>query len=244
MNDKIDARHLQRLAAVYVRQSSPAQVRNNQESRQRQRSLKERARELGWPEERIVVFEEEKGRTASSTHNRQGYRELAENVVAGEVGIVLAVEVSRWARDNVAWQLLLRDCVFADVLLADESKVYNANDPHDHVVLGIQGVLAEYELGLLRRRMEECYWNKAKRAELFTNVATGYVEVRGQGLAKHPDQRVQHSLQRMFERFEQVPSVMKLCQWYLEHDEPLPYAAHGDDAYRVQWLPANYSRLL
>ena len=32
MNDKIDARYLQRLAAVYVRQSSPTQVRNNQES--------------------------------------------------------------------------------------------------------------------------------------------------------------------------------------------------------------------
>jgi DNA invertase Pin-like site-specific DNA recombinase len=244
MNDKIDARHLQRLAAVYVRQSSPAQVRNNQESRQRQRALKERARELGWPEERILVFEEEQARTASATHSRQAYRELAEKVVNGRVGIILAVEVSRWARDNVAWQLLLRDCIFADVLLADEKKVYDANDPHDHVVLGIQGVLAEYELGLLRRRMQECWWKKAKRAEMFTNIATGYVEVRGQGLAKHPDQRVQHSLERMFQNFEQTPSVMKLCQWYLDHEEPLPYVAHGDDPYHVQWLPANYSRLL
>jgi DNA invertase Pin-like site-specific DNA recombinase len=244
MNDKIDARHLQRLAAVYVRQSSPTQVRNNPESRQRQRALKERAHELGWPEDRILVFEEEQARTASSTHSRQAYRELAEKVVDGRVGIILAVEVSRWARDNVAWQLLLRDCIFADVLLADEKKVYDANDPHDHVVLGIQGVLAEYELGLLRRRMQECWWNKAKRAEMFTNIATGYVEVRGQGLAKHPDQRVQHSLDRMFQKFEQVPSVMKLCQWYLDHEEPLPYVAHGDDPYHVQWLPANYSRLL
>jgi DNA invertase Pin-like site-specific DNA recombinase len=244
MNDKIDARHLQRLAAVYVRQSSPTQVRNNQESRQRQRALQERARELGWPAERVLVFEEEQARTASSTHSRQAYRELAEKVVAGRVGIILAVEVSRWARDNVAWQLLLRDCIFADVLLADEKKVYDANDPHDHVVLGIQGVLAEYELGLLRRRMEECWWNKAKRAEMFTNIATGYVEVRGQGLAKHPDQRVQHSLERMFQKFEQAPSVMKLCQWYLDHEEPLPYVAHGDDPYQVQWLSANYSRLL
>lgn len=244
MNDKIDARYLQRLAAVYVRQSSPTQVRNNQESRQRQRALKERARELGWPQEKILVLEEEQARTASSTHGRQAYRELAEMVVAGRVGIILAVEVSRWARDNVAWQLLLRDCIFADVLLADEQKIYDANDPHDHVVLGIQGVLAEYELGLLRRRMQESWWEKARRGELFTNIAMGYVEVHGQGLAKHPDQRVQHSLQRMFQKFEQVPSVMKLCQWYLAHEEPLPYVAHGDDPYHVQWLPANYHRLL
>ncbi len=244
MNDKIKAHHLQRLAVVYVRQSSPTQVRNNQESRPRQRALKERARELGWPEDRILVLEEDHARTASSTHGRQAYRELAEKVVEGRVGIILAVEVSRWARDNAAWQLLLRDCIFAAVLLADEQKVYDANDPHDHVLLGIQGVLAEYELGLLRKRMQECWWEKAKCAEIFTNIATGYVEVRGQGLAKHPDRRVQHSLDRMFQKFEQMPSVMKLCQWYLEDEEPLPYAAHGDDPYRVQWLPANYSRLL
>src|SRR5208337_2682377 len=110
MNNQIDARHLQRLAAVYVRQSSPGQVRNNQESRQRQRALKERACQLGWPEERVLVLEEDQGRTASSTHGRQAYHELAEKVVSGRVGIILAVEVSRWARDNAAWQLLLRDC--------------------------------------------------------------------------------------------------------------------------------------
>ena len=244
MNNKIDARHLQRLAAVYVRQSSPGQVRNNPESRRRQRALKERARELGWPEERILVLEEDRGRTASSTHGREAYRELAGKVVAARVGIVLAVEVSRWARDNVAWQLLLRDCVFADVLLADEQRVYDGNDPHDRVVLGIQGVLAEYELGLLRRRMQECWWKKARRGEMFPRVATGYIEVRGQGLAKHPDQRVQHSLDRMFEKFEHAPSVMQLWQLYRENEEPLPYVAHGDDPYHVQWLPADYGRLL
>ncbi len=244
MNNQIDARHLQRLAAVYVRQSSPGQVRNNQESRQRQRALKERACQLGWPEERVLVLEEDQGRTASSTHGRQAYHELAEKVVSGRVGIILAVEVSRWARDNAAWQLLLRDCIFADVLLADEQRLYDPNDPHDHVVLGIQGVLAEYELGLLRRRMLECYWKKAQRGEMFTNIANGYIEVRGQGLVKHPDQRVQHSLERMFKRFEHTVSVMKLCQWYLDHEESLPYVAHGDDPYHVQWLPANYDRVL
>ena len=83
---------------------------------------------------------------------------MAESVVDGRVGLILALEVSRWARDNAAWQPLLRDCVFANVLLADEHKVYDVNDPHDHVFLGIQGVLAEYELGLLRQRMQECWW--------------------------------------------------------------------------------------
>ncbi len=244
MNDKIQPIHLQRLAVVYVRQSSPTQLQNNRESSRRQRALKQRACQLGWPEERVRVLEEEKAKTGSSTEGRRAYRELAESVVDGRVGLILAVEVSRWARDNAAWQLLLRDCVFADVLLADENQVYDASDPHDHVFLGIQGVLAQYELGLLRQRMQQCWWAKAKRAEMFTNIPTGYVEVRGKGLDKHPNQRVQHSLDRLFQKFQQMPSVMKLCQWYLQHEEPLPHVAHGDDPNHVQWWPGNYSRLL
>ena len=244
MDDKIHARYLERLAVVYVRQSRPDQIRHNLESRRRQRDLKQRACELGWPEQRICVLTEEKAKSASATEGRRAYHELAEGVVNGRVGLILAVEVSRWSRDNAAWQLLLRDCVFADVLLADEHKVYDVNDPHDRVFLGIQGVLAEYELGLLRKRMHECWWNKARRGEMFTSIATGYVEVRGKGLEKHPNQRVQHSLDRLFEKFQRMPSVIQLCQWYLRHEELLPYLAHGDDPHQVQWLPANYSRLL
>jgi len=243
VNEKIQGHHLQRMAGAYVRQSMVAQVRNNPESTRRQRALKQRARQLGWPDERILVFEEG-AKSGTSTHGRGAYHELAEKVIAGEIGIILAVEVSRWARDNAAWQLLLRDCIFANVLLADEHRVYDPNDPHDRVMLGIEGVLAEYELGLLRQRMQTCWWEKARRGELFPNIATGYVAVRGQGLDKHPNRRVQHSLERMFQRFERMPSVMKLCQWYLDRGEPLPYVAHGDDPHHVQWLPANYSRLL
>jgi DNA invertase Pin-like site-specific DNA recombinase len=250
MNEKIQAYHLQRLAGTYVRQSGPGQIRNNQESARRQRALTKRARELGWPEDRILVFDEHGAKSGSSTYGRDAYHKLAEKVIAGEMGIILAVEVSRWARDNAAWQLLLRDCIFANVLLADEEKVYDLNDLHDRVILGIEGVLAEYELARLRQRMQTCWWEKAKRGELFSCIATGYVEVRGQGpdkhstLEKHPDQRVQHSLERTFDRFDQVPSVRRLWLWYLEHEELLPYVAHGDDPHHVQWLPANYKRLV
>jgi DNA invertase Pin-like site-specific DNA recombinase len=244
MNEPVESRHLQRLAVVYARQSSDTQIRNNPESALRQRALRKRAEELGWPSERILLLQEEQGKTASSTCRRHAYRELAERVIEGRVGIILAVEVARWARDNAAWQLLLRDCMFAKVLLADEHKIYDPNDAHDHVLLGIQGALAEYELRTLRDRMLGCWWNKARRGEIFTALPTGYVEVRGQGLDKHPDLRVQRSLQSLFQRFREMPSALKLCQWYLEREELLPYVAHGGDPHAVQWLPANYKRLL
>jgi DNA invertase Pin-like site-specific DNA recombinase len=244
MNELIEPRHLQRLAIVYVRQSSDKQILNNPESPRRQRALQTRAEKLGWPAERILLLQEARGETASSTCRRHAYRQLAELVIQDRVGIILAVEVARGARDNAAWQLLLRDCMFAKVLLADEHTIYDPNDANDRVRLGILGVLAEYELSKLRDRMLGCWWNKARRCEIFTAVATGYVEVRGKGLDKHPDLRVQHSLDRLFEKFRTMPSVLKLCQWYLEHEELLPCVAHGDDPYHVQWLPANYKRLL
>ena len=81
MNEKIQPRHLHRLAVVYIRQSSPGQVRNNRESALRQRGLTKRAEELGWPPERILVLQEEQGRSGSFTCGRHAYRKLAEEVV-------------------------------------------------------------------------------------------------------------------------------------------------------------------
>lgn len=243
MSDKIQPHHLERLAIIYVRQSTPKQVRDNKESRLRQRALSKRANQLGWDDEKVLVLEEEKAQTASSTANRSTYRKVSELVCQNQVGIILAVEVSRWSRDSVAWQLLLRDCVFGCVLLSDEHAIYDPDDPRDHVSLGIQGVLAEYELRMMRERMLDCWWKKARRGEIFPAIGTGYVAVPGKGLKKHPNARVQNSLGRMFQKFNEMPSVLKLCQWYHHHDKLLPYVEHGDPD-NVKWLPADYKRML
>ena len=212
MTDTIQPNHHRRLAVVDVRPSSPRQLKNNTESRRRQRALDCPVKELVSAGPPILLLEEQQAKTGSSTSQREAYRQLAERVAQAQVGIIFAVEVARWARDNVAWQLLLRDCVFGDVLLADEHRIYDPNDDHDHVYLGIQGVLAEHELRKLRERMLDCWWTKARRGEFFSAIATGYIEVRGQGLRKHPNTRVQNSLDRMFREFRHTPSATRLCQ--------------------------------
>ena len=244
MSDKIQPRHLERLALIYVRQSSSKQIRENKESRRRQRGLANRARQLGWADQKVLVLEEEKARSASSTADRSTYRKASELVCQNQVGIIFAVEVSRWSRDSVAWQLLLRDCVYGSVLLGDEHSIYDADDPHDNVSLGIQGVLAEYELRMIRKRMLDNWWEKAKRGEMFSAIATGYVFIPGKGLQKHPNARVRNAVDRMFQKFNEMPSAMKLWQWYHDHNKLLPYVEHGDDPHNVQWLPASYKRIL
>ena len=244
MSDKIQPHHLNRLAIVYIRQSSPRQVLNNKESRARQRELSKRAKGLGWTDEKIVVLEEEKAQTASSTTDRSAYRKTSELVCQKRVGIILAVEVSRWSRDSVAWQLLLRDCVYSGVLLSNEHMVYDPHDPGDHASLGIQGVLAEYELRMIRDRMLVCWWQKARRGEIFPGIGTGYVVIPGKGLEKHPNARVRNSLDRLFQKFNELPSALKLCQWYRKHGKTLPLVDRGDDPRNVKWVPAHYKRIL
>ena len=244
MNDKVRPEHLDREAIVYGRQSSLGQLRDHQESARRQAALQGRARQLGWDEARIVLLQESTAKSGSTTHGRDAFHELSRMVVERKAGIILALDVSRWARDSVAWQVLLRDCIFSGVLLADETRVYDPADLHDHVYLGLQGVLAEHELKQLRERTLQCWWNKARRGELFTAIPTGYVEVRGKGLEKHPNQRVQNSINRMFQKFREMPSVFQLWRWYLQRDERLPFVPHGGDPHDVQWLPADYKRLL
>ena len=53
---KILARHRDRLAIVYVRQSTTRQVLRNQESTKLQYARVERACQLGWPREQVVVM--------------------------------------------------------------------------------------------------------------------------------------------------------------------------------------------
>lgn len=242
MNSKIQRHHLERSATVYVRQSSPGQALNHRESALRQRALADRAAQLGWAKDRIDILEETP-RTASSTQGRGAYQVVFQNILDKRVGVILGVDVARWSRDGAAFQLLLRNCMFHDVLLADEQHVYDPNDSHDYVLLGVQGVLAEYELKMMRQRMSQCWWNKAKRCELFNVGTIGYVNLRD-GREKHPDQRVRHSLERLFERFRQSSSVLSLCRDYWRREETLPFVRHGDDPYHVKWLPANYKRLL
>src|SRR5215469_10260288 len=56
---KISSTHLARLAYVYLRQSSAAQVEHNRESTARQYALVAKAADLGWPAQQVLVIDED-----------------------------------------------------------------------------------------------------------------------------------------------------------------------------------------
>ena len=193
---KITASHRSRAAVIYVRQSTLAQVERNTESTTRQYDLVSRARQLGWPREAIRVVDADLGISGSVTGQRDGFEALVAEVALGQVGIILALEVSRLARDNAAWYRLLDLAGVCDTLVADADGVYHPGLFNDRLVLGMKGIMAEAELHVLRARLEGAIKNKAARGELRRGLPVGLVWGEGDGEILLPPRRGSHRRHR------------------------------------------------
>ena len=121
MSTKIHAIHLPRDASVYVRQSTGHQVRAPPESQRRQYALADQARGLGFA--RVIVLDEDVGRSGPGRHERPGFGPRLAAVCAGRVGAVFALEASRLARTNRDWQPLIDLCALTETLLIDDDGI-------------------------------------------------------------------------------------------------------------------------
>lgn len=229
---RITAEHLSREAWVYVRQSTPDQVRHNRESRGRQYGLEGRARELGWRE--VVVVDDDLGQSGGGTR-RAGYDRLLAAVCRGEVGVVLSLEASRLARNGREWHTLIDYCGLVGCLLADEASVYDPRLPDDRLLLGMKGTLSEMELSTLRQRSVEALHRKARRGELFLSVAVGYVRDGRDRIAMDPDRRVREAIALVFRKFAELGSIRQVHLWLRDEAMELPAAVYEQSHRRIVW---------
>ncbi len=210
---KILDRHLDRLAIVYVRQSTPRQVKENRESRERQYALADYAARLGWLRERVLVIDEDQGRGGRSAAGRPGFQRLLAEVTMGHVGLVLGLEMSRLSRSSADWRHLLEACAVFGSLLADQDGVYDPTDPNDRLLLGLKGTLSEAEQFTLRNRLERGRRNKAERGELFYGLPTGYVFLAGGEVALDPDEQVRAVVRLIFDKFDELGSAWAVLRY-------------------------------
>ena len=173
LSEKISRRHRERLAIVYIRQSTVQQVERHQESTRLQYALVDRAFHLGWARESIVVVDDDLGRSGTSIEGRLGFQRLVAEVGLGNVGLVLGVEMSRLARSNRDWHQLLEICSLFDTLIADCDGVYDPANFNDRLLLGLKGTMSEAELHILKARMLEGRRSKARRGELGKRLPMG-----------------------------------------------------------------------
>lgn len=229
---KITADHLARRAFVYIRQSTAEQLLRNHESRRLQYGLTERAAQLGWSE--VEVVDDDLGRSGGGTA-RPGFERLLVAICEGRVGIVLAIEASRLARNGRDWHTLLEFCGLVGCLLADADGVYDPRLPNDRLLLGMKGTMSEMELSILRQRSLEALRQKARRGELFLTVAIGYVKVRHDRIAKDPDRRVRAAIALVFRKFAEFQSIRQVHLWLRQEAIELPAIEMGGSGARVVW---------
>lgn len=214
---KIGSAHLERLAIVYVRQSSPQQIEEHKESLARQYALRHHASEFGWHPERILVIDEDLGLSGRRADNRQGFQRLLAEVTMEHVGMVLGIEMSRLARSNKDWHQLLELCAVFGTLLADEDGVYDPNDSNDRLLLGLKGTISEFELVTMRNRLERGKLNKAMRGELYLHAPIGFVKGDDGGLLLDPDEQVRGVVHLIFDKYSELGSMHATFRYLRTH---------------------------
>ncbi len=233
---KINAEHLARSAYVYIRQSTADQLVHNHESRRRQYGLADRARQLGWTT--VEVVDDDLGRSGGGT-TRPGFERLIAAICAGGVGAVLAIEVSRLARNGRDWHTLIEFCGLVGTIIVDEDGIYDPRHPNDRLLLGMKGTMSELELSLFRQRSQEALKQKARRGALFLRVAAGYVKAGRDRIEKDPNQRVQEALKLVFAKFADFQSARQVHIWLRDESIELPVKGRNAEAQGVVWrLPA------
>src|SRR4051812_11091853 len=235
---KITAVHRRRRAVVYVRQSTPGQVERNVESTARQYALRERAIELGWPAEQVVVVDEDLGRSGASSDGRFGFKELVADVGLGQVGLVLALETSRLARRSADWHQLLDLCALTGTLIADSDGLYSPGAFNDRLLLGLKGTMSEAELHLIRARLDGGLRNKAQRGELRLALPVGLDRDDEDRIVLCPDEQVRHAIERVFVLWQRLGSARQVVLELIGEGQLLPRRTVGQR--RIRWARASY----
>jgi DNA invertase Pin-like site-specific DNA recombinase len=237
---KIQRVHLDRVAIVYVRQSTLQQIERHRESTRLQYGLVERALELGWTKQRVVVIDEDLGRSGATAEGRVGFQRLVAEVSLDHVGIVLGIEMSRLARSSRDGYQLLEVCALFSTLIGDVDGIYDPGSYNDRLLLGLKGTMSEAELHSLKQRMLEGKKAKARRGELVLLLPMGYIRRPSGEVIKDPDEQAQAVIELVFEVFARRGTIHAVLRHRVEHAIELPHRlSSGPRNGELQWRRPN-----
>ncbi len=223
---KLQPHHISKPAYIYLRQSTLAQVRFNQESTQRQYALQNKAQQMGWPQYAIKILDGDLGLSGTKIEHREDFKMLVADVSMGKVGAVFALEVSRLSRSCTDWHRLLELCALTDTLIIDEDGCYNPADFNDQLLLGIKGTMSQAELHFIRARLLGGKINKAKKGELRSPLPVGFC-YDDKRIIIDPDEQVRHTIQLVFKTFKEKGSAYAVIHHFGRHKILFPKRAYG-----------------
>jgi DNA invertase Pin-like site-specific DNA recombinase len=240
---KISSTHRDRLAVIYLRQSSMAQVREHTESTMRQYGLAEVAVGLGWARQDVVVIDTDLGVSGRWGVARAGFTELVRRVCSGEVGAIFGIEISRLARSNAEVARLMEFAAITQTLLIDADGIYDPGDVNDRMLLGMKSTIGEVELHVMAQRLAASKKAAAERGELRTPLPVGYVHDQAGEVVIDPDAEVQAAIRDLFAAFAACGSAYGVVTAFTDRRFP-PRAYGGAWAGQLRWGRLTHARVL
>jgi DNA invertase Pin-like site-specific DNA recombinase/ribosomal protein S14 len=241
---KLKPWHLVRWVIIYIRQSTLQQVTEHRESTARQYALVDLALALGWPRDRILIIDDDLGKSGESVEGRPGFQRLLAEVALDHVGLILGLEMSRLARSCKDWHQLLELCARFHTLLGDADGLYDPTDYNDRLLLGLKGTMSEAELHILKERMYQGKLNKARRGELMSIPPIGYIRLTSGEWAIDPDEQVQTTVRLIFDQFDREATLHGLLRYLVHHGIRIPVRPHsGPNRGGLEWRRPNRATL-
>jgi excisionase family DNA binding protein len=230
-----------RSAYVYIRQSTQHQVLHHQESQRRQRSLQQRAADLGWSCDLIRIIDEDLAQSGARSQGRTGFQKMVAEAALGNIGIIPALEVSRVSRNNRDWYHLLDICAVTGTMLADGEGLYDPGSYNDRLILGLKGTMSEAELHIMKQRLVEAMLAKAKRGEFHIRLSPGYEWDEEGRLVKVADEQVRSCIERIFARFEQWGTIHRVQSSMADDELRVPILSGRRQ--HIRWGSPDYAHL-
>lgn len=233
--------HLSRRAVIYIRQSTPQQVTTNQESLRLQYALTQRANDLGWPDADVDIVDADLGHSGATTEGRLGFQELVAQVALGQIGILIAYDATRLARNCAHWYQLLDLCGRDNCLIADRDGVYDPSSVNGRLLLGLKGQISELELHTIRARLSAGILSKAKRGDLAVCLPTGLERTDDGEVIKTPDREVQDRLTLIFQLMLEKRTAPKVLRRLRDQELRIPRRDHFGE---IQWREPTTTQII
>src|SRR5260370_11976421 len=204
--------------------ASPASTRCNTTpaSTAGQYNLVDRAKELGWADEKIIVVDQDQGQSGASAEGGDGFKDMMREILMGHVGAVLSLEASRLARDSSDWHQLIKLCTTRNTLIIDELGIHNPQVFDDRLLLSIKGTLSDAELHLIASRLHGGRLQRAREGKYRIGLPVGYVYDTSGSIIKDPSPEVQNAVELFFDLFDRLGSCLAVVRYFRDNNLLLP----------------------
>ncbi len=239
-SSRLTDRLLAGVAIVYIRQSSPYQVKHNVGSAAHQRSLLEKLKRLGFPEERIVMMDEDLGCSSTIGTHRSGWDRMGDAILNGWEGwpvtVVAMSEFSRFGRDCLEVQRFFRDCEQMGVLLLENETLRDLRVDSDWTLAMLQAVLAEQANRKRVADLQNAKRAKARQGFVVSQLPAGFDREPDGIVVKTRDDAVRERLEYVWQLARQGLSARRIAKQLQREGRELPARAfHGG----IKWNPVS-----